>query len=66
MTIQVQTLSLLCKGHMVSPEVTNAFLPITHDRKGLETRAWSQCVRLIKTHRLICDMTYLGNHVTLT
>ena len=25
---------------------------------------WSQCVSLAKTHRLICNMTYLGHYVT--
>ena len=30
----------------------------------LQTRALSHCVPLVKTHRLICNMTYLGHHVT--
>ena len=42
------------------------FLPITFHRKEIET--WDRCqsVRLIKTHQLICNMTYLGHFVTLT
>ena len=42
------------------------FLSITFDRKKIET--WDRCqsVRLIKTHHLICNMTYLGHFVTLT
>ena len=42
------------------------FLPITFDRKEIE--AWERCqsVRLIKTHQLICNMTYLSQFVTLT
>ena len=32
----------------------------------LETWEWSHCVSFIKTHRYICNMTYLGHYVTLT
>ena len=49
---------------MTSSEVTNRFLLIIDDWKELPTRAWSHCVHLAKTHRLICSMTYLGQHVT--
>ena len=42
------------------------FLPITFDRKEIETWERCQSVRLIKTHHLICNMTYLGRIVTLT
>ena len=43
------------------------FLPITFDRKEM-IETWERCqsVRLIKTHHLICNMTYLGHSVTLT
>ena len=42
------------------------FLPINFDRNNPET--WGCChnVRLVKAHRLICNMTYLGHTVTLT
>ena len=42
------------------------FLPITFDRNELETWGWCHSVRLVKTHRLTCNMTYLGHTVTLT
>ena len=46
------------------------FLPITFDRNELETWGWCHSIRLIKTHRLTCNMTYLhtrvGHIVTLT
>ena len=51
-------------GHLVSLEVTNRFLLITHDWNELETWAWSHCVCLVTTHRLICNRNYLGQHVT--
>ena len=43
------------------------FLPITFDRKEMET-TWEMCqsVRLIKTYHQICNTTYLGRFVTLT
>ena len=42
------------------------FLPTIFDRKELETWGWCYSVRLVKAHRLICKMTYLGHTVTLT
>ena len=42
------------------------FLPITFDRNELETWGWCHSVRLVKAHRLICNVTYLGHTVTLT
>ena len=44
-------------------EVTNRFLQITWDWEELETWRWSQCVCLVNTLRLICN---LGQAVTLT
>ena len=44
-------------------EVTNRFLQITWDWEELETWKWSQCVCLVNTLRLICN---LGHAVTLT
>ena len=45
-------------------QVTNRFLLITHDWKGLKTWPWSHCACLVTTHRLIYDMTYFGRHLT--
>ena len=42
------------------------FLPITFDRKEIETRERCQSVRLTKTDQLICNMTYLDHLLTLT
>ena len=42
------------------------FLPITFDRKEIETWERCQCVRLTKTDQLICNMTCLGHLLTLT
>ena len=44
-------------------EVTNRFLQITWDWEELETWKWSQCVCLVNTLRLICN---LRQAVTLT
>ena len=49
------------RGHLGSPKVTNRFLLITYD---LEIWVWSHSACLVTMHRLICDMTYLGQHVT--
>ena len=32
------------EGHLKSPRVTNGFLPITGDRKEIETWEWSRCL----------------------
>ena len=32
----------------------------------LETWGWFHIVRLVKAHRLTCNMTFLGHTVTLT
>ena len=39
---------------------------IIFDSKEIDTCEWSHCVSLIKTLRSICNITYLGHHVTLT
>ena len=54
------------EGHLRSYEVTRGFLRITQDRVKIEIWKWYRCVCLVKTNRLICNMTYLGHHVTLT
>ena len=46
--------------HIVTSSGQNTFLPITIDRKEIETRRRSQFVCLDETHGLICNMTYLG------
>ena len=51
-------------GHMTSSEVINRFWLITNDWKVLETWAWSHCACIVRTHRLISSMTYLGQHLT--
>ena len=40
------------------------FLPLTFDRMEIERWGWFQCISLARTHRLICNMTYLAWHVT--
>ena len=40
--------------------------PITFDWNEIETWGRCQSVRLVKTHLLICNLTYLGQSVTLT
>ena len=47
-------------------QVAVRFLPITSDINELGTWGWCHSVRLVKAHRLICIMTYLGHTVILT
>ena len=47
-------------------QVAVRFLPITFDRNELETWGWCHSIRLVKAHRLIYNMTFLGHTVTLT
>ena len=51
-------------GHMTSSEVTNRFWLITNDWKELQAWAWSHCACIVKTNRLICNMSHLGQHLT--
>ena len=51
---------------VIGSPLTVRFLPITFDRNELETWGWCHSVRIVKTHRLICNMIYLGHTVTLT
>ena len=44
----------------------SAFLSITFDWIETQTWEWHQNVCLAKAHRLICNITYLNHHVTLT
>ena len=52
--------------HIVTSSGQNTFLPITIDRKEIETWRRSQFVCLDETHWLICNMTYLGHFRDLT
>ena len=54
------------KGQLRSYEVTNIYLLITLDAQELERHGWSRCICLAQTHRLICNMTHLGDDMTLT
>ena len=47
--------------HIVTSSGQNTFLPITFDRKEIETWGRSQFACLDETHGLICNMTYLGH-----
>ena len=52
--------------HVVTSSDHYTFLPITFDRKEIETRGKCQSVCLDETHWLICNMTYLGRFRDLT
>ena len=47
---------------MRSYYVINGLLPITIDVVKIQTCKWYSCVRLIKTHRSICNMTQFDLH----
>ena len=51
-------------GRMASSEDTNRVLLIIQNWKELQTWAWFDCVRLVMTYSLICNMIHLGQHVT--
>ena len=51
------------KGHLRSPEL---FLGISFDWIEIQTRSLYHCVCFVKAHRLICNMTYMNQHMTLT
>ena len=51
------------KGHLRSPEL---FLGITFDWIEIQTRGLFHSVCFVKAHRLICKMTYMNQHMTLT
>ena len=57
----------LHKGHLASDDVIRGRQQVFANNsrlKKVEIRSWFHCVRLVKMHRLICNMTYLGQHVT--
>ena len=39
-------------------------MPLTWDKIEIERWQWPQSVSVAKTHRLMCNMTYLVEHVT--
>ena len=51
------------KGHLRSPEL---FLGITFDWIEIQTRGLYHWVFFVKAHRLICNMAYMNQHMTLT
>ena len=51
------------KGHLTSPEL---FLGITFDWIEIQTRGLYHWVCFVKAHWLICNMTYMNQHMTLT
>ena len=48
-------------GHMTSSQVTKIFTSITPHRIGLQPWEMCHCVCLVKTHRMMCNMIYLGH-----
>ena len=53
------------KGHLRPFETSNSISPITLHWKEIRRWGWLSFVCLIKTHRLMCNMTFFGRHVTL-
>ena len=51
-------------GHMTLFEVINRFRLITHHWKEQHVWARSHCACFVPTHRLICNMSYFGQHLT--
>ena len=51
-------------GHVTSSEVTNRLWLLPRDWKELQAWAWCHCARIVTTNRLICNMSYLGQHLT--
>ena len=54
-------------GHLESDDVIRGRQQVFANNsrlKKVEIRSWFHCVRLVKMHRLTCNMTYLGQHVT--
>ena len=61
MMTQVQVLSSdLAKGHLRSPEITKCFLLISFDWEDIQTCEWARCVCHTTAHRMICNMTCVG------
>ena len=55
------------KGHLGSDDVIRGHQQVFANNsrlKQLQIWAWSHCARLVKTHRLVCNMTYLAQPVT--
>ena len=60
--LSVTFTEVIC-GQSRSPAGLCQYLTI---EKKLQTWTWCYCAFLVETHRLICNMTYFGQHVTLT
>ena len=52
-------------GHMTSPKVTIHFWLITFDRSVIQPSKQHHCISPVNTDRMICNMTYLGQVMTL-
>ena len=53
------------RSHIMTSSGRQRFLPITFDINELEMWDWYHSVPLVRSHRLTCNMTYLGHTVTL-
>ena len=51
----------MTSSYMMSSHVTKTSTSITPHRIEVEPLVRSHCVCLVKTHKLICNMTYLGH-----
>ena len=66
--VQVQFGAVACiQGHFRPYKITRVFfcLYLLTEKKKERWRRWSHCVQLVKTHRLIYRLTFLGRHLTL-
>ena len=53
-------------GHLRSNDITVRFLPISRDRKEIETCKWCQATWLVEPLQAMCMLTYLGIDLSLT
>ena len=56
---------LICQLGWNDDVISYSFLPTAFDLNEIEIWDRSQCVRLVKTHLMICNKTYLGQSVIL-
>ena len=64
--ISLMTFGRWSPGHLRSPEVTSGFSSITWDWVEIETPFDVYRVFLVNADRMICNMTYFGQVMTLT
>ena len=64
--IRLRALEQALLWHVMTSSGHYTFLPITFDRKELDTLGKCQSICLDETHWLICNMTYLGHFRDLT